>query len=232
MATQENNISGFSLRAVPIVRGNEILASFSALRYSPKVELFPQGRLADSVYLVTSGIVKLLYVNSKGKEVIVGLRHPGHLLGASSVILGEKYRASAETATLCCLIRVPAIEFVRLLDSNPDFSKFVHRAVAEEESNHFNRLVEQISHSTYHRLVKLLHQIISASRMAEARTTLQLSIPLKQWEIAELLAVTPEHTSRVLRLLEHDGLVQRKNGSLIVLDVAKLASSVESYISM
>ncbi len=227
MATRETNIVGAWSRTVPRIRWNEILEPFSPLRYSPRVEVFQQGRVADSIYLVTSGLVKLLYVNSKGKEVIVGLRHTGHLLGASSVILGEQYSASAETATLCSLVRVPAIDFGRLLDSNPEFSKLVHRALAEEEMSHFNRLVEQISHSTYYRLVKLLHQIISTSRTAESRTNLQLSIPLKQWELAELLAVTPEHTSRVLRLLEDEGLVRRKNGILIVLDADKLASLLE-----
>src|SRR5438552_3436713 len=50
---------------------------------------------------------------------------------------------------------------------------------------------------------------------------------LFQWEIAELLAVTPEHTSRVLRRLEKEGLISRKRNILFVLDAQRLASFLD-----
>jgi len=44
---------------------------------------------------------------------------------------------------------------------------------------------------------------------------MRLQMPLKHWEVAELIAVTPEHLSRVLRQMETEGILRREKGWLI-----------------
>ena len=48
---------------------------------------------------------------------------------------------------------------------------------------------------------------------------------MKQVEIAELIAVTPEHLSVVLKRMEQQGIIRREKGWLIIPD-AKWFSSV------
>jgi len=45
---------------------------------------------------------------------------------------------------------------------------------------------------------------------------------LKNWEVAQLLALTPQHLCRLVKQLENEGLLMRKNGWIILSDPKKL----------
>jgi CRP-like cAMP-binding protein len=45
-------------------------------------------------------------------------------------------------------------------------------------------------------------------------------LPLKHKELAQMVAVTPEHLSRLLKALEHEGVIQR-NGNLLTVKNAE-----------
>jgi CRP-like cAMP-binding protein len=57
---------------------------------------------------------------------------------------------------------------------------------------------------------------------AESHTPIRLQSPLKHLEIAQLIAVTSEHLSRLLNQLEQDGLRRRRKGWVIIQDPRKL----------
>ena len=56
----------------------------------------------------------------------------------------------------------------------------------------------------------------------------KLQTPLKHREIAELIAVTPEQLSRLLKGMEEDGLLRREKGWLILRDVRMWGSAEEA----
>jgi len=43
-----------------------------------------------------------------------------------------------------------------------------------------------------------------------------LIFPLKHKELAQMVAVTPEHLSRLLKQLERDGIIKREKGLLVM----------------
>jgi CRP-like cAMP-binding protein len=53
---------------------------------------------------------------------------------------------------------------------------------------------------------------------------MKLQIPLKLKELAQLIAITPEHLSRLLRELEQQGVISRNKGWLIMTDPCKFIS--------
>lgn len=207
-------------------RGETDLSLFPAVEYPAKVRLFQQGSQAECAYFVASGITKLTCVNPSGKQLIVGLRGPGSLIGTEAVILSTAYPASASTVTPCCLRRVSATELDGLLSTNLDFCRYLQEMQAQEVHAHLELMIDAVSRTAQYRLAKLLFDAY-VIRDLHPEADRSLSIPLKQWEIAELLAVTPEHTSRVLRRLEKEGLISRKRNILFVLDAQRLASFLD-----
>src|SRR5712672_1345121 len=91
--------------------------SLPKLGYPVHVQLFTQGEVAECVYLISSGIVKLSCVEASGKEVIVGLRCSGWLLGATQIILNEVYPVTAATLSECQLVTISRPEFVKALST-------------------------------------------------------------------------------------------------------------------
>jgi CRP/FNR family transcriptional regulator, cyclic AMP receptor protein len=214
-------------------RGERDFSLFPAAEYPAKVRLFQQGSRAECAYFVASGITKLTCVNPSGKELIVGLRGPGSLLGTAAVILSTVYPATASTVTPCSLRRVSATDLDGLLSTNLDFGlrPVLQEMQAREVHAHLELMIDVVSRTAQYRLAKLLFDAFVIRDM-HSETDRSLPIPLKQWEIAELLAVTPEHTSRVLRRLEKEGLISRKRNILFVLDAQRLASFLDETWSL
>ncbi len=51
---------------------------------------------------------------------------------------------------------------------------------------------------------------------------IKYQLPLKRKELSQMIAVTPEHLSRLLKALEHDGLIQRNENWLEIKDYRRL----------
>src|SRR5205807_9899309 len=72
-------------------RGERDFSLFPAAEYPAQVRLFQQGSRAEGAYVVASGITRLTCINPSGKELIVGLRRHGSLLGIAAGLLGTVY---------------------------------------------------------------------------------------------------------------------------------------------
>ncbi len=51
---------------------------------------------------------------------------------------------------------------------------------------------------------------------------IKYQLPLKRKELSRMIALTPEHLSRLLKALEHDGLIQRNENWLEIKDYRRL----------
>ena len=209
-------------------RLKEALGSFPTLGYPAGVNLFHEGVQAESAYFIASGIVKLSCLNRDGAEVIVGLQRLGWLLGATAIILKSSHITSATTLTNCHLIRISAAEFRNLLKSDSQVSLSLHELHAREVCHRLRDLMEISSRSTEYRLRRLLFEVASGLLVFQSTEDRKVRVPLKRWEISQLLAVTPEYTSRLLRRLELDGLIRRKAKFVEIPEPNKLLSSLES----
>src|SRR5690348_16253149 len=81
----------------------------------PGETLLLQGYVAEDVYLVERGIVKLTRISEDGKELIVGLRSSGWLLGSASAVLGVPNPVSITALNQCQLRYLPADSFIELV---------------------------------------------------------------------------------------------------------------------
>jgi CRP-like cAMP-binding protein len=196
-------------------------------RYPPAIELFKQHAQAQDIYIVEHGLVKLIRLNQEGREMILGLRSPGWVLGDASVVLQKPYAASAFTLTYCHLRRIPAESFIELLQTNAHISWYFHQLQSREIYNQIGHMEGLGFLSARHRLEQLLWQLVSTQRLnnsqeEDLREETRLNLPLKQTEIAELIAVTPEHLSRVLKQMQNEGILRREKGWIIIADPQKL----------
>src|SRR3954452_15661689 len=70
--------------------------------------LFSQGQMADSLYFVDDGLIKLSRTNDSGNRIIISICGPGELVGEE--VLAEDapmYQGDAEALTTASLYRIP-----------------------------------------------------------------------------------------------------------------------------
>lgn len=183
------------------------------------VELFKQGSYAREVYMVERGLAKLIRVTEEGQEIILGLRSSGWILGANSAILGKPYPLSAVTLTRCRLRCIQAEQFIRLAQSNLEFSWYLQIHQNNELNDHLAHLVGLRSLSARQRFEQLLFRLVSSMEPDRSRGATRFKLPMKRWEIAQLIGVTPEHLCRLQRHMEQEGLLQKEGRWLIISDL-------------
>jgi CRP/FNR family transcriptional regulator len=186
------------------------------------VELFEQGSYPREIYLVEHGLAKLIRVTEEGQETIVGLRSSGWVLGANSAILGKPYPVTAVTLTQCRLRYIYADQFIRLARSDMEFSWYLHVLHTQELHDRLAHLVGLRCLTARQRFEQLLLQLVSSIRTEGSREEVRFKLPMRHWEAAQLVGITPEHLCRVQRQMEQEGLLQKENGWLIISDLDRL----------
>ena len=192
--------------------------------YPIGIGLFKQGTLPRDVYLIEVGLIKLWHVEKNGKDLVVGLRMPKLIVGAAALILNKKHGFSAETLTNCQLRRLPASVFLNLLHTDIEFAWRFQQVQSYELYDQLSQLVGFGCLSARLRLEEMFSQLISTLGSKAGEKKIRLRLPLKHWELAKLIAVTPEHLSRLLKEMQVEGLVQMDKGWILISDASLLRS--------
>ena len=192
--------------------------------YPSRSELFQQGTPADDVYFIHQGIVKLVWGEATGKQTILGLRGDGSLIGVPAVVTGEPCPTSAVTLVPSVMERITAEKFLQRLQTDPDFAWQIHQIQSREVHEQLNWLGEMACCSARSRLRRVFSRLTEVSNVQKEGTHSRVQLPLKQREVAELIAVTPEHLSRLLHELSKDGLLHLQDGWIVIPDTQALDS--------
>jgi CRP-like cAMP-binding protein len=194
--------------------------------YPEYVELFGQGADPADVYLVNSGIIKLTRSEANGQAILVDLRFAGALLGAAAVISEKPHPFAAITVTRCALTRWSSQKFQSLLATDTKLADRVREVLSDEVLEHVARISQLTCLPARERLEQLLWQFSARLghddlyRRSESRPRLQL--PLKHYEVAHLLSITPTYLCRLLNTLEKENVITRTKGWIVITEPSKL----------
>jgi len=199
-------------------------AAFSAFGWSPPreypalTEIIQQDTPAREVYFVEYGLVKLSRMDPSGHEVIAGLRRRNWIIAAPAVLLGKKYSFTATTLVDCKIRHISSARFLNLIETNPDFSRHMLRMFSYEIFNYGKTFSNLATLPAIDRLKRLLYELVlEIKQPVGVKDKVKLIFPLKHKELAQMVAVTPEHLSRLLKQLARDGIIDREK-DLIVLN--------------
>ncbi len=157
--------------------------------------LVEQGLHPTSVFLLSQGLVKLTSVSAQGRESVIGLRSSGWYVGAVSALAHRPNVYSVKAITECVVTRLTAEEFSLWLMRSARMARHFTQTLC-------NELMSQSSEaqlrggSAEERLDQFMRE--RTTRHTNLKTLDPLPM-LKQMELAQLLAITPEHLSRLLR---------------------------------
>jgi CRP/FNR family transcriptional regulator, cyclic AMP receptor protein len=125
------------------------------LSYYQKDEvIFPQGELADSVFYIQKGNVKITVVSEQGKEAVVAVLSPDEFCGECCLGGQPRRMATAAAMTECEIMQLQLADIIRVLHEEPAFfemfvSHLLARTIRVEAD-----LVDQLFNSSEKRLAR------------------------------------------------------------------------------
>src|SRR4051794_36279160 len=118
--------------------------------------IFAQGDVADSVFYIQKGRVKLTVLSPQGKEAVVAVLEPGQFFG-EGCLNSHQLRIATTTAMEECLITSITKEaMIALLHTQPKFSEMFMTYLLTRNGRVEEDLIDQLFNSSEKRLARLL----------------------------------------------------------------------------
>ena len=175
------------------------------------------GAAGDELVLVLKGRVKLVAYGAVQREVVVGIRGPGELIGEMAALGGQRRTATAIAVDDVEAGYLRADDLRRFLSEHPDAAVVLIRMLVRRLTEATRDLVDLATQDSVGRVAKrLLELAADHGKPVDGGTRIELS--LTQDELASWTGATRETVSRALRLMRQLGWVATDSRSITVLD--------------
>ena len=204
------------------------VSRLASLRRS--TSLFSQGQVADSLYLIEDGLVKLTRTSdSSGSRIILSICGPGYVIGEE--VLGDEmptYYAAAEVLTPANVMRIPRETLTKTLAAQSELCSSIMAAVIQQKHALAEKVELLCLHDVEYRILHYLAQLSSLVKPVSDGEGYQL--PITQLELADLIGATRETTSTTLNQLERRGLVRLSRRLLTVSSPGTLRTAASARV--
>jgi CRP-like cAMP-binding protein len=182
------------------------------LEFHKNQKIFEQGDIAETVFYIQKGKVKLTVLSEQGKEAVVAILEPGHFFG-EGCLNGHKMRISTTTAMEDCLITsITKAAMISALHDEPKFSELFMGHLLTRNSRIEEDLIDQLFNSSEKRLARLL--LLLANFGKDGKPT-PIDASINQATLAEMIGTTRPRVSFFLNKFRKLGLISY-NGKLEV----------------
>jgi CRP/FNR family cyclic AMP-dependent transcriptional regulator len=157
---------------------------------------FSQGGLADVIFFLDSGRVKLTVVSQRGKEATVTILLPGDFIGEESLAGGAGLHDATATAIgPCKALKLSRKEMVLLLHEQHEFSDIFLKFVLNRGVKTREDLIDQLFNNSEKRLARTLLIMAEFGQPGEPEAMIPA---VTQEELAEMIGTTRSRVSKFM----------------------------------
>jgi CRP-like cAMP-binding protein len=215
------------LAGLPLRKLEALRARMTVRQFSKRSIIYEEGQTADAIYVVLSGIARLVCFSRKRKRNLLEVLGPGDVMEIPSLLPDIHHRLSCEAFTDCQVGQISPSELVEGIVGIPfrEFNEALSLTVGrwwellERHSNFLDQSVRE----------RILIALLDLGRKFGARNDRGMIIDLRLTgqDIADLVDSSRPKTSECLKKLVAEGVVMREHGRFIV-DSAKIQISLRS----
>jgi CRP/FNR family transcriptional regulator, cyclic AMP receptor protein len=187
------------------------------LEYRKDQIVFAQGDVADTVFYIQKGRVKVVVISEQGKEAVVGILEPGQFFG-EGCLNGHSLHIATTTAMEACLVTtITKTAMLAMLHSEPKFSEMFMAYLLTRNSRIEEDLIDQLFNSSEKRLARLL---LLLANFAKDGSPQSISPNISQETLAEMIGTTRSRVSffmnkfRKLGFISYNGKIEVHNSLL------------------
>jgi CRP/FNR family cyclic AMP-dependent transcriptional regulator len=199
----------------------EIVAHAQLRHFGSGEIIFRKGSPGSALYAVLQGVVRISLSSHDGKEVVLSDIHSGEVLGELAVLDGSKRSADATAATHCDLAILERRDLFSLLERQPAVALKLMEILCRRLRKTNDNLAEAYFLPLSERLAKLLLRVASPRLSASGQG--HFHIRLSQRELGTMIGGTRESVNKYLAQWQRNGVIQIRNGVIVIVNQARLA---------
>ena len=183
--------------------------------------ILKEGKKADVVLLVVSGLVARCKVLSEGRRQIMAFLIPGDLCDVEGFVLNAMdHDIVAVTETVCAHLAVAEVE--EILTESSALTRALWWSTMTDCAVLRERIVDHGSRDARERICHLLYEMLVRYRVVGLANSHSFPFPVTQEQLADATGMTSVHVNRILSDLKAEGLLRWKDKTVTILDVPRI----------
>jgi CRP/FNR family transcriptional regulator, cyclic AMP receptor protein len=180
-------------------------------KYARNDKIFSQGDVADTVFFIQKGKVKITVLSEHGKEAVVGIFSAGQFFGEACLEGAQLRTATSEAMEDCLITSITKTAMLAALNEEPKFSAFFLAYLLSRNSRIEDDLIDQLFNSSERRLARLLLLLADFGKEGTA----PIPVTLSQEMLAEMIGTTRSRVSFFMNKFRKKGFISY-NGKIEV----------------
>jgi len=190
--------------------------------------LFRQGEPAEACYVLASGQVHLIHLDTQGREVTLHIVESGHVLGIAALLEEGAYSTSARVAQASAGLVWSRSEIQRLLHRHPTIlSNALH--IVMSRYTELQHAYHQLAFKTVDR--RLASTLVRLAHAVQPEPNGEIIVRGTREQFAALAVTTVSTASRLLSEWERRGWLKSGRMVVVVKDLAALEAMSRGSIS-
>ena len=169
-----------------------------------KSTIFVQGNVADAVFYIRKGRIKLTVTSDQGKEAIVAIPGPGSFFGECAFNGRNFYYATASTLERSAITSIAAKSMSELLKADPNVARHFTAYLLERTFRLEDDLKDQLFSSAEKRLARLLVKLADHGRQGEPTP---VPVSLTHSELADMVGTTRSRVTNFMGKFKKRGYI-------------------------
>ena len=183
--------------------------------------IYSAGDAATTVYMISSGEVKLSRYTPEGRELALEHLSADTIFGETEVLMGKKRECQATARTDLIVYAVERENLLAQLENDPKLCLWLSRQMAQRQTRMESRLESLLFKSANGKVSQVLLQLAEDHGRKNANGIL-IDYPITHQEIGNLIATTRETVSYAFMEFRQQGLISTIQRKTILHDIEGL----------
>ena len=179
--------------------------------YPKNTVIINENDVADSLYVIESGKVKVYCSDKNGKEFIMNTLSGGDYFGELALLDDDRRSASVRTMEKADFCIIYKQDFNQVLDQHPNIAKTLIRNITRRVRALTEKVKSLALQDVYGRVTKVLNSLAT-----ERNDEFYVEEKLPQQDIADRVGASREMVARILKDLTIGGYISFENRHIVI----------------
>jgi CRP/FNR family transcriptional regulator, cyclic AMP receptor protein len=199
-----------------------VLGAGTQVHFDDEQALVVQGDIGRDVYVLTSGLVRVVVAAASGAETTLALRARGDLVGEFAILDELPRTATVRAAGKVTAVRIGRAAFDALGRRYPEIKDVVTRHVVAKMRAETERHAAERVWEAPQRLAQVLYEL--AETYGQPTAAGEIKLPITQSALGSLAGVATSTAERTLKEFRQRGVIETGYGTIVVRDLDYLGA--------
>jgi CRP-like cAMP-binding protein len=205
----------------------ELARRFFPHQYEKDEYLFWEGEPAEWLVFVAEGQVKMIKHSESGRETILATFGPGQIVGEVGVLVGEVYPATAQALEPASTLSIRRGEYVELVRRHPELAWALIQELGRRLQGAHEIIRSMAVEKVERRVARVVLRMANTAGERLDDGTVRISVPLSRQDIADMAGTVIETAIRALSKFQKQGLIETREGHIVLLQPHQLVAIAE-----